>query len=150
MNTERMLQLFKDNQLTYASRMEIAHMFKENNDETIVPHLIEEISNNPSNDSSSELIYILGHFDCSGLFEKVFLWSLSKNEEVSNEAVALLQSLLPSKEQYEKCMDYLDLMEKSNADNAEYLDFLKAMREVMLTFTIKEYNYGEDCQHYLH
>lgn len=150
MNTSRMLELFKDNQLTYASRMEIAHMFKESNDETIVPHLIEEISNNTNNHSSSELIYILGHFDCSGLFEKVFMWSLSKNQEVSDEAVDLLQSLFPTNEQYEKCMNYLDLVEKSNADDAQYTDFLKALREVMMTFTMKEYNHGEDCQSYLH
>lgn len=151
--TTRSIELFHDPKLTCYQKDDIALMFEQLKDNSCVPHLIEEISDPKNEQTCQNLISVLGEFDCSEIFEKLFYWALYRNEEASNAVFDILekQEIVPTQEEFDRCMIFLDRFEAQLPQEDENFDYYVAltgyMRGFMEGFTIQDYTYN---QPYLH
>ena len=147
---ERLFELFHDKNLGFLQRNEITLMFVESKDKSCIPHLIEEILK-PENDYAlPHYIWAVGQFDCSTMFEQLFSWAMSENPEAASQAIQILedQQVMPTQEQFDRCMksldDLEDLMPDEDENGLAHVDYLK---DLLNAYTEPTCSYG---QTYLH
>lgn len=147
---ERLFELFHDHTLGFIQRNELTHFFVESKDSACVPHLIAEILKPENDDITPHYIWAVGQFDCSEMFEQLFTWAMSENPDAADQAIQILedQQVMPTQEQFDKCMksldDLEDLIPDEDEDGLARVDYLK---DLLNAYTEPTCTYG---QNYLH